>query len=375
MPFQTTKKKTSRTSQKKQKKQTKQKTTRRHRASTVGKVTLPLDVKSEKDLPALKKLLDKKPLTIILVYATWCPHCHTIMPHFDAAAKNPQNTVSSLKLRETMVPSAYDYIKKNVNRNAAPIQVDGYPSILLVNQKAEKVADVETKQDTAYLSKVMRESGNLAEQAGLSLSSIAPPATSLKLNEGAVQRKAKAENVVEDVVENEIVSPSMDVGETAMNSMNLYRGNKSVKNVPTLASIPASAKAPSPQPAITANSIRNIGASKANNLTPSKEMEKKADALFSLETPVEPIQAPSMGDDIDNDVIISNTLSPEQKVGGGRGGSLIQAMTRATYTLAPAAALLATAVMVGKTSKKGAYTKQKSQKTQKKQKKSVKRRK
>ena len=50
---------------------------------------------------------------------------------------------------------------------------------------------------------------------------------------------------------------------------------------------------------------------------------------------------------------ISNTLTPEQKLSGGysastRGGSLLSAMARTTYTLAPAAALLATAALVMK---------------------------
>jgi hypothetical protein len=316
-----------------------------------------------------------------------------MMPHFDAAAKSPQNTVSPVKINETMINSVNQYIQKNVNQRAPPIQVDGYPSILLINQKAEKVADVETKRDTSYLSNVMKQSGNLAEQAGLnqSLSGNAIPSAKLSLNENSVQRKADAEDVVEDVVENELILPSSDIGEAASNSMNLYRQNKNGKNgnranrannVPTLASISANAKAPSPQPAITINSLRNQSASKANNLTPTKEMEKRADAMFSLESPVAPIQPPSMNSDVDDDLIISNT--PEQKICGGayrHGGSLLQAMTRTTYTLAPAAALLATAALVMKrrgSSKKRVQkhrTNQTTQKTQKTQKTSLSRRK
>lgn len=373
MPIKPTKKKASRTSQKVQK------TARRHRASTAGKVKLPLDVRSEKDLPLLKKLLGKKPLTIIMVYATWCPHCHTMMPHFDAAAKSPQNTVSPVKINETMMNSVNQYIQKNVNHRASPIRVDGYPSILLINQKAEKVADVETKRDTAYLTKVMEESGNLAKQAGIneSLTSTAPMPNKMSLNKKSVQRSANAEEVVEDVVENELLPTSTDSSEKAVNSMNLLKNNKNMKNVPTLASISVNANAPSLQPAITINSLRNRG--NTNSLKPSKEMEKKADELFSLESPVAPIPPPSMGSDMDEDVIISNTLSPEQKVGGGscgaiRGGSLAQAMVRTTYTLAPAAALLATAAMVMK--KRGTFKKsaQKRHKSHKNHKKSVKRR-
>ena len=313
-----------------------QKKTRRQRASTAGKVKLPLDVRSEKDLPAFKKLLGKKPLTIIMVYATWCPHCHTMMPHFDAAAKSPQNTVSPVKINETMLNSVNQYIQKNVNQKAAPIQVDGYPSILLVNQKAEKVGDVETKRDTAYLTKVMSQSGNLAKQAGINQSLNSAPPMKLSLNEESVNRKGNAKEVVEDVVANELRNASRNVG--------------TVKSVPTLASIPVSANAPSFQPATTANSLRSRTNS-ANRLKPTKEMEEKADEIFSLEAPVAPIRPPSTSSDVDEDIIISNTLSPDEKVGGIRGGSLVQAMTHATYTLAPAAALLATAATIMKRGK------------------------
>jgi hypothetical protein len=98
-------------------------------------------------------------------------------------------------------------------------------------------------------------------------------------------------------------------------------------------------------------------------------MEQKADKIFSLEAPVAPIRPlstssdvapirpPSTSSDVDDDIIVSNTRSPEEKLGGLRGGSLVQAMTRATYTLAPAAALLATAATIMKRGKKGSRKK------------------
>ena len=71
---------------------------------------------------------------------------------------------------------------------------------------------------------------------------------------------------------------------------------------------------------------------------------------------------------------ISNSLTPEQKIsGGGRanGGSLYSAMARTTYTLAPAAALLATAAMVMKGKKR---SNRKSHKRSKKNRKTLRRR-
>jgi hypothetical protein len=199
------------------------------------------------------------------------------------------------------------------------------------------------------------------------------------LNKNSVNRNSSANAVVEDVVENELKNASSDLGLTTVNSLNLVKGNGNGKNknlsaLPTLSSI-KNAAAPSPLPAVSnnQNGFRN------NYLTPSKEMIKEADDMFSLEAPVPPVQPPSASNDVDDSMIISNTLSPEQKVGGHRGGSLLQAMARTTYTLAPAAALLATAAMVMKRStfKKSAQKRSGSTKKQSKrvQNKSLKRRK
>ena len=118
-------------------------------------MALPLDVRSDHDVPHFLKALKKKNLTIILVYATWCPHCHTIMPHFDKASQCPTNTISSVKVNETMLSKINDAISKSVNKSAPPIKVDGYPSILIVNKNAEKITDIEPVNDTEILKKVM----------------------------------------------------------------------------------------------------------------------------------------------------------------------------------------------------------------------------
>ena len=145
------------------------KTVRRRRQSTSGKIKLPLDVRSDSDLPKFLKALKSKNLTIVLVYANWCPHCHTIMPHFDAASKSPNNTITPVKINETMLEKVNNYIKTNVNKTATPINVEGYPSIIIVNNKGDKITDVEPVQDTETLTKVMENAGPLAEEAKLTI--------------------------------------------------------------------------------------------------------------------------------------------------------------------------------------------------------------
>lgn len=341
------------------------KTVRRHRQSTSGKIKVPLDVRSKSDLPKLKEALKNKGLTIILVYATWCPHCHTMMPHFDTAAKSPNNTVTPVKINETMLESVNDYIKKNVNQSAKPISVNGYPSIILVNKNAEKITDIEPVRNTETMTKVMENAGNLANKAGLN--------NSVKNN---INRNAKPTEVVNSIVETEVNvknnkknilsnigvenkgmanTKNIDVGEDELmgsiasevnkpkninlKSMNVMKNNGVKTNSKSKLNIDE-ATAPSPIDSFPEkNEVMNIKAPSANS-------KKEAEEMMSLQSPlsgnedIKPVSPPSP---------VIKELEPADKISGGsRGGSLMSALARTTYTLAPAAVLLATAATVMK---------------------------
>ena len=133
------------------------KTARGHQQSVSGSILPPLDVRSEKDLSELKRRIKTGSITIILVYADWCGHCHHIMPHFDAASKTPGRTIQSVKVNDTMLDLVNQSINQEINQNAKPFKVKGYPSILLVDQNGNKVSDVNPVKDTKVLSEVMRQ--------------------------------------------------------------------------------------------------------------------------------------------------------------------------------------------------------------------------
>jgi thiol-disulfide isomerase/thioredoxin len=361
------------------------KTVRRHRRSTSGKVKLPLDVRSDSDLPKFRSLLKDKDLTIIMVYATWCPHCHTMMPHFDAAAKSPNNTVSAVKINETMLDKVNNYIKNNVNRSAKPLNVEGYPSIILVNKNAEKITDIEPVRNTASLTKVMENAGPLAKESGLNK------------NASNVNRNNNPKNVVNSIVENEVVVNSNSVKNNKALLKNLGVENTGLANGSKNASprnydvgedeLKGSiASENEPKNNIKLNSSKNTN--KANNnknknklnlkeatapsplnsfpvedeptnvKAPSANLKKEAEEIISLQAPltstnvttanipIKPVTPPSVesNSDMVHELNTANKLSG----GGRRGGSLMSAMARTTYTLAPAAALLATAAFVMK---------------------------
>ena len=133
------------------------KTARGHQQSVSGSILPPLDVRSEKDLSELKRRIKMGLITIILIYADWCGHCHHIMPHFDAASNTPGRNIQSVKVNETMLDKVNQSINEGINQHATPMKVEGYPSILLVDQKGNKVSDVNPVKDTKVLSEVMRQ--------------------------------------------------------------------------------------------------------------------------------------------------------------------------------------------------------------------------
>jgi thiol-disulfide isomerase/thioredoxin len=353
-------------------------TARRHKSSTAGKILPPLDVRSNKQLSEFQKRITKGPLTIVLVYADWCGHCHTMMPHFDAAAKSPNRSVQAVKVNEQMLPEVNNFVAKNINKSAKPINVEGYPSIIVVNNKGEKVTDIEPVRNTETMTKVMENAGPLAVNAGIVNSGIVNSGIVNKVNAINVKNKNNKRNQV--VLSNigveeesglvEGTPLNSDVGEDELkgsvevaavtnvvnNKKNNQKNNQKNKGIAAnkLNSIPVAnmanagqannskkenlknAVAPSPL-----NTFNSVAKNKASASAVPASIEKEAEAITSLAAPIQP---PSMSEDIES---ISNTLSPEQKVsGGGRGGSLMAAMARTTYSIATPAALLATAAFV-----------------------------
>ena len=178
---------------------------RSRRQSTVGKITPPLDVRSEDSISSLMKLVKKGPITIILVYADWCGHCHTYKPKFDEAAKNRKSPFQVASINETMINSVNERIK-SMNKSAN-INVSGYPSVVSLNNKGEFVKDL--SQDAAI--KMLNTPMPNAVQQNVSMKNVSMKNVPKNVMENVP--KNVMENVPKNVMESAVQEAPMTVSQ------------------------------------------------------------------------------------------------------------------------------------------------------------------
>ena len=295
------------------------KTVRGRRQSTAGKILPPIDVRSENMLHEIKKRITKGPITIILVYADWCGHCHHLMPHFDQAAKSAQRSAQVIKIPDYMVPPANLYIKQNISEMASPIEPEGYPHGLTADRNGKTITEFTPVPKTPVLVDLMNQSGHLASEAGLNQ----------EPNEMSINRSAKRTEVANEIAEQSLKNESM----------NLNVANEKPMVKPMVKPM-ANAK---PIP----DFVEKVGAKKNAPIAISNQIMKETSFQKQITEEEPSTVLPPLSDEDMMDQSITE-LSPANKL---RGGSLYSSMARTAYTLAPTAALLASAALVFKSRK------------------------
>jgi len=138
------------------------KKSRRQRSirSTIGNILPPIDVRSPKDIPGLMKRILAGPVTIILVYADWCGHCHEFMPKFKSMIKSPNRTTQVASIENSMEKQVNEALQKN-NSNVKLTIVRGYPSVNAVDMRGNFIKEIPRES----VETVLNTAGPLAEQS------------------------------------------------------------------------------------------------------------------------------------------------------------------------------------------------------------------
>lgn len=113
----------------------------------------------------MSKQLKAGPVTVVVVMAPWCGHCHEFEPILDKAAATPKRSVQVVKVKDDMLDAVNQTIQKSVNSQAKPIEVEGYPSAFLVGKDGNVIQSIEAVKDEDRLRSMMEKVGPIAEES------------------------------------------------------------------------------------------------------------------------------------------------------------------------------------------------------------------
>lgn len=296
----------------------------RKRSTKIGA----LDVRSQNEVPNLEKMISIGPLTLVLVYADWCGHCH----NFKEKMWNEVNTIPNKSVNTASVH--YDMLDKTSLANS---KIEGYPSLLLVGTD-KKPAD-------------------FVEEDGTKTNAMPPPANVSELK---------------SIVQTPLPTPVRNANSVAQTIVN--RGNmgpeeeviEAVSVKPNTVETMAEVVEETPMNVVSNNKNRNVF-SISNVISNNKNRNTKPSVVNAPS--FKPATAESLGvpPDALTDLVESQRRQPSssdiQSGGGARGGGLYAALLEVTKEAAPAAFFLAAASLKAKRSKKTRSNRKNSKKT------------
>lgn len=276
----------------------------------------PVDVRSKIDIGEFLKVLTKKPLTFVMVYADWCGHCHTLMPHFDNAARNPNNTVECAKINETMLSE----VNATMNNSGNPITVQGYPTVIAVNAKGP-VFPIEPI-NPEKLGSLMLNTGNIA---------------------------TNAQNRIKNSQKNSINSQKNSMISTKYTLENVGLEKKGLVNSYSSNSYNPDISNYIPEPAKSIKKSKRSKSVKSSKSLKKSQDEQTADDIMSMRPisqiesnePLTPVEPPESYNEKRYNQIIGGSRSH-----GSLGGrSLMSSMAKNAYHLAPMNVLMKSKIM------------------------------
>ncbi len=116
-----------------------------------------LDVKSPIQIPSFEKLLNKKGgLTLVFIYADWCPHCHDYKPTWKNISAAKGRNVNMVAVNEKVIS------KTSIPNRAT---IDGYPTVIAVNGTTGDTATIPNFRDENAMKTLAKTGSNAVVNA------------------------------------------------------------------------------------------------------------------------------------------------------------------------------------------------------------------
>ncbi len=161
------------------------------------------DIRSAKDMGLLKEVLGNHPLTLVLIYADWCGHCHTYKDStWKELANTPNRKVGLAQLNSDVLP-------ESPFSNA---KIQGYPSVLVVGKDGKPAEFVEDGDPTNALpnsrdTAAMKEFITAPDPSALNASNL--PTSSLDLPPSSLDPTPSPTNEAANLMKSSVTSPNV----------------------------------------------------------------------------------------------------------------------------------------------------------------------
>ena len=87
-----------------------------------------LDIKSPADVKKALEIMQKFPLTVILVFASWCPHCHTYMKEWNKYKSLPNRTSPMVSVENN---NSAELLKQLRGSKGEEVVVNAFPTVFV----------------------------------------------------------------------------------------------------------------------------------------------------------------------------------------------------------------------------------------------------
>lgn len=179
-----------------------------------------IEIRSDADVKKAVGMMNKHPISLVLVYAVWCPHCHTFMEQWNKYKKLPNRNSPMIAVEQTFMNKLLPHIQ---TKEGGPMSVEGFPTVIMnMNKSAVGAAEsrgqrsesgqnvgeiIEDPRNESAMSELLSNSGSRMVNANSSMSmpTIGTTAVNASVFENSIQgsqdRKGSSENMNENTVE------------------------------------------------------------------------------------------------------------------------------------------------------------------------------